>query len=87
MAQLGALVLNSLFSESLDADVDHLERLNTMIASRSDGSFTIRKIDVLVIRPSEDLGALANQYHDELPPLVRYLLRGLGVSAAIRVIF
>ncbi len=78
VAQLGALILNSLFSEGLDADVDHLERLNTMIPHQSEGSFTMRKIDVMVIRPSEDLGAIAQQFHDELPILVCYLLRGLG---------
>jgi len=81
VAQLGALVLNSLFSESLDADAEHLERLNTMIANQQEGSFTMRKIDVLVIRPSEDLGTLAQEFHKELPLLVRYLLRGLGSEA------
>lgn len=78
VAQLGALILNSLFSESLDSDVDHLERLNSMVATQATGNFAMRKIDVMVIRPSEDLGALAQQFHDELPLLVRYLLRGLG---------
>lgn len=77
-AQLGALVLNSLFAESLDADVEHLERLNAMIAARQEGSFGMRKIDVMVIRPSEDLGQIAMRHHAEVPGLVRFLLRGLG---------
>jgi NTE family protein len=77
-AQLGALVLNSLFAEALDADVEHLERLNSMLPERHEGSFGMRKIDVMVIRPSEDLGELATQYQKLVPPLVRFLLRGLG---------
>lgn len=77
-ATLGALILNSLFSESLDSDVEHLERLNTMIPAHQEGSMGMRKIDVLTIRPSEDLGVIASKYHSRLPFLVRYLLRGLG---------
>lgn len=77
-ATLGALILNSLFSESLDADVEHLQRLNTMIPDHQTGSLGMRKIDVLTISPSEDLGVMAHQFHDRLPFLVRYLLRGLG---------
>ncbi len=77
-AQLGALVLNSLFAEALDADVEHLERLNGMLPEHREGSFGMRKIDVMVIRPSEDLGELAKSYSDSAPLFVRYLLRGLG---------
>jgi NTE family protein len=77
-AQLGALVLNSLFAEALDADVEHLERLNNMLPEQREGSFGMRKIDVTVIRPSEDLGELATHYQKLVPPAVRFLLRGLG---------
>lgn len=77
-AQIGALVLNSLFAEALDADVEHLERLNSILPEERDGSFGMRKIDVLVIRPSEDLGELAKSYSEKAPFFVRFLLRGLG---------
>ncbi|HEY8279364.1 MAG TPA: patatin-like phospholipase family protein [Bdellovibrionota bacterium] len=77
-AQLGALVLNSLFAEALDADVEHLERLNSMVPDSRGGSFGMRKIDVMVIRPSEDLGELATHYFRLVPPFIRFLLRGLG---------
>jgi NTE family protein len=33
-----------------------------------------------VIRPSEDLGAMAMDHIHELPWLIRYLLRGLGTE-------
>jgi NTE family protein len=77
-AQIGALVLNSLFAEALDADVEHLERLNSVVPEQGEGSWGIRKIEVMVIRPSEDLGELAVQYQKLVPPFVRFLLRGLG---------
>jgi len=77
-AQLGALILNSLFAEALDADVEHLERLNAMLPEKRDGSFGMRQIEVMTIRPSEDLGELAKAYSDKAPFFVRFLLRGLG---------
>ena len=78
-AQLGALILNSLFSDSLDADVAHLERLNELLPPG--GAQDMRPIDVLVIRPSQNLGSIAMAYSSELPWLVRYILRGLGSEA------
>ena len=80
-AQVGALVLNSLFAEALDADVEHLERLNSIVPEKREGSFGMRKIEVMVIRPSEDLGELATNYQKLVPPIVRFLLRGLGSEA------
>jgi NTE family protein len=38
----------------------------------------LRPIDLLVIRPSEDLGRLANAYEADLPRAFRFLTRGLG---------
>jgi NTE family protein len=78
MAQLGALVLNSLFAESLDADVEHLERLNAILPQQREGSFGMRQVQSLVLRPSEDLGELAKHFKRRIPPMVRFLLRGLG---------
>jgi NTE family protein len=77
-AQLGALVLNSLFAEALDSDVEHLERLNTVLPETSESSFGMRRVESLVIRPSEDLGEIATHYQKKTPGLVRFLLRGLG---------
>lgn len=77
-AQLGALVLNSLFAEALDSDVEHLERLNAMLPDKQEGSIGMRKVKIMVIRPSEDLGEIATHYRNQAPRLVRFLLRGLG---------
>ncbi|RZA02997.1 MAG: patatin [Proteobacteria bacterium] len=79
-AQLGALVLNSLFNEALDADAEHLERLNSILPETSE-SHGMRKVDVLVLRPSEDLGEIATRFRDRAPSAVRFMLRGLGSEA------
>lgn len=77
-AKLGALVLNSLFAEALDADVEHLERLNSILPDQRESSFGMKKLDIFVIRPSEDLGEVATSFVNRIPPMVRILLRGLG---------
>jgi NTE family protein len=40
----------------------------------------VRELQVLAISPSVDLGALALHYSKQIPPLVRYMLRGLGTK-------
>ncbi|HWO13410.1 MAG TPA: hypothetical protein VNN80_28110, partial [Polyangiaceae bacterium] len=37
-----------------------------------------RPVELLLVRPSEDLGRLAAEYEDELPRALKYLTRGLG---------
>jgi NTE family protein len=80
-AQLGALVLNSMFAEALDADVEHLERLNSILPDDSEDPHAMKKVDIMVLRPSEDLGELATYYRKTTPAGIRFLLRGLGSEA------
>ena len=81
LAQMAGHVLNSIFLDSLEADLERLERINktiSMIASEHLHEHGMRKVDVLVISPSEDLEKIAARYVDCLPRAVRWLLRGLG---------
>ncbi|MCO5144224.1 MAG: patatin-like phospholipase family protein, partial [Oligoflexia bacterium] len=77
-AELAALIMNSMFAEALDSDVEHLERLNSFLPDKQQGSFSLKKIELLAIRPSEDVGKLANKFEKEAPTLIRFLLRGIG---------
>jgi NTE family protein len=56
-----------------------MERLNHLIAKlppeERDG---LRPISLLVLRPSIDLGRLANEFEPQLPKTFRFLTRGLG---------
>ena len=40
----------------------------------------LRPIQLLVLRPTEDLGRLANHYEADLPKGFRFLTRGLGTK-------
>jgi NTE family protein len=78
-AQVAGVLYNAIFLDQLDADALEMRRINDLIArlpvSKRGG---LRHIDLLLLRPSVDLGQLANEYEAELPRPFRFLTRGLG---------
>ena len=78
-AQVAGVLLNAIFLDALDGDAQRLQQVNHFIErlppERRGG---LRKIDLLVLRPSRDLGRLANEFEAALPRGFRFLVRGLG---------
>ncbi|HUP64178.1 MAG TPA: patatin-like phospholipase family protein [Thermoanaerobaculia bacterium] len=72
-------LMNAIFLDVIDQDALRLEKLNALLkklpVEEREG---MREIDLLVLRPSVDLGRLAGDYEIELPGMLRHLLRGLG---------
>jgi NTE family protein len=78
-AQVAGVLLNAIFLDLLDADALRLEQLNALIDRLlPDECAGLRHVDLLVLRPSRDLGRLANEFEAELPRTFRFLVRGLG---------
>lgn len=78
-AQILGQLLNAIFLDMLDQDVQRAERLNQLLALLpADRSSRLKQVEVLVLRPSRDLGRLAAQHEAELPGAFRFLTRGLG---------
>jgi NTE family protein len=78
MGQIVGVMLNSIFLDSIDADVERLIRINELI---SEGAHPeLKSVPILMIRPSQDLGKMSTNVTAELPPIFRYLLKGIGVS-------
>jgi NTE family protein len=78
-AQLLGVLYNSIFLDLLDQDAIHLERINRLIAERpASVSPDLRPVELLVLRPSEDLATLARDYEPRLPRMFRELTRRLG---------
>ncbi len=78
-AEVFGILLHSIFLDSLDADAERLQRINTMLRAlpaNSPAAQGMRPIDLLLLRPSRDLGSLARESHSSLPALVQ-----LGVSS------
>ena len=89
LAEVIGLLLHAIFLDALEADAERLERVNRVVtalpeAQRPDG---LRPVRLLMLRPSRDLGALAAGCGVKLPPLVRWLVRGMGGQRATAVDF
>jgi NTE family protein len=85
LAQIAGHALNSIFLDSLEVDIERLQRINNTIRliprdERSKHNMQLREVDVLVISPSEEIDRIAANYFHELPRSIRYLLRGLGAT-------
>jgi NTE family protein len=78
-AQVAGVLYNAVFLDQLDNDALQMQQINRLIANLPEAKREgLRHIDLLVLRPSVDLGQLANEYEPELPRAFRFLERGLG---------
>ena len=78
-AQIVGVLFNAIFLDLFDADALAMERLNTMMeALPPELRRDYRTIKLIVLRPSHDLGKLANEYEARLPGAFRFMTRGLG---------
>lgn len=81
-AQIISAMFNSIFLDALEGDAERLERINRLIEALPPGTPSpdaLKPIDLFVVRPSRDLGALAEDYKGKLPRSLRFILRGLGI--------
>jgi len=78
-AQIISQLVNAIFLDVIDEDVLRMQRLNEVIAKlppeEHDG---LKPIDLLVLRPSQDLGKLAGAYEKYLPRSMKFFTRALG---------
>jgi NTE family protein len=80
-AQVAGVLFNAIFLDQLDGDAMQLRQINKLIEHTPENErMGLRPIDLLVLRPTEDLGRLANHYEADLPKAFRFLTRGLGTK-------
>jgi NTE family protein len=79
--QIFGYMLDSLFTDGMYSDLERLTQLN-QIVSRAGPIATehgvLRRIDMLVILPSQDLSEIARHHAASLPRSLRVLLRTMG---------
>ena len=83
IAKVAGHILNSIFIDSMEADLERLHRINKTLSliprdKLDNGDLALRPIDTLVIEPSEDIQKIAAKYQRDLPWPIRFLLRGIG---------
>ena len=83
-AQVAGTLLNAIFLDVIDEDALHLRNVNQLLEKLPERtSMNLRHIELLVLRPSCDLGAVALEYERHLPPAVRFMTRGLGAHETL----
>ncbi|WP_413110908.1 patatin-like phospholipase family protein [Thaumasiovibrio sp. DFM-14] len=83
LAQLGGHLMDTIFSDSLEADLNHMHHLNTFIAGLSPQSrqdCPLKHIDALHLSPTRPFDTLARQYYCHMPLAARLLLQAIGIS-------
>jgi NTE family protein len=84
-AQVLGVLYDAVFLDVIDQDISRLQRLNSVIEkvppAKRDG---LRLIDIMVLRPSQDLAKLSGEYEPRLPKVFRFLTRGLGTRQTSR---
>ncbi len=75
---LGSLY-NAVFLDQLDQDILQMDRINLLLEKLpADQRNGLRPIGTTVIRPSVDIGKMANEFESRLPPTFRYFMRRFG---------
>ncbi len=84
LAQMGGHLLNSTFIDSLEADLELLERLNRLshLVPPEHRGAHLQPVDVLVIAPSRPLDEIAARHRQLLPRALRMFLYGPGATRA-----
>lgn len=85
LAQIGGHLLNSVFLDSLEYDVERLEKINDsleMIPGHvlNKHGVRLRPIECLVISPSQCLDQIASRYAKTLPSTIRFFMSGIGAT-------
>lgn len=73
---LAEFLLDTLFIDALDSDIERAERINQLLDMRPD--LPLQRLETLRIQPSCDFSELAQDYLKEAPLSLRYLIRLTG---------
>lgn len=92
LSQICGTLMNAIFLDHLDADIDHLVRMNEFVAAYQQLEKSIpeeqrqhnpiaepmRVVKPLVVSPSTDIAIIAKTLEHRIPKTIRYLMEGLG---------
>ncbi len=83
LGQIGDHLLDAIFTETLEMDLERLQRINETVALipaslRARSGMDWRAVDALVITPRKSFAHATARHAHRLPPAIRLLLRALG---------
>ncbi len=83
LGQITGYIFDTLFMDSLDSDIELLNRINHTIGETRDkrvefADTALRPIEFLVVSPSRDVRDLVDKHIASFPHSVKFLLKGIG---------
>jgi NTE family protein len=85
VAQIIGQMFNSAFIDALEGDLEHMDRVNALLANRGDTMCEktkhLREVETVVISPSKPLDKIAGRHVRDLPNSLRFFLRKTGATA------
>ena len=88
LAQIMGVLFNVMFLDHLATDIEHLERLNQLLAdgkisqSGIEGCEKMRPLASFLMTPSVDLSQVAEGHQKDMPYLIQYFVNSLGRDSA-----
>lgn len=93
LSQVCGVFLNAIFLDHLDSDLDHLKRMNELVADyqsatrnrpvlKTKASEPMRVVKPMAISPSADIAIIAKTLAHRMPRTIRYVMDGLGTPDA-----
>ncbi|NOU52797.1 patatin-like phospholipase family protein [Pseudoalteromonas sp. JBTF-M23] len=84
MSAIAGHLLDSVFSDTLQSDLERLERVNRTVGllppKTRDKHRELKPINTLVVNPTVNFRDIADQYYDDMPLAIKLLLRTIGVK-------
>lgn len=82
-AQIAGHAMNSIFVDSLDVDLERLQRINETLKMIPDDklrekNIKLRPVETMMISPSVEINEIAQNFAQSLPTTMRYLYRAVG---------
>ncbi|MBA2660373.1 MAG: patatin-like phospholipase family protein [Nitrosospira sp.] len=83
LAQIGGHVMGSIFLDSLDVDLERLQRINHTLGMISEeklknNNMSLRKVESMMISPSVEINRIAELHAHTLPRTIRLFYRAIG---------
>lgn len=80
-AEVMGLLFHSIFLDALEADAERIERVNSLLTAlppERAAPEALRRVELLLLRPSRDLGEMAAGHSTLLPGAMQWVYRAIG---------
>jgi NTE family protein len=79
-ATIAGHLLDTIFTDSLNADLERMTRINKTVQQTSSEKTGLKKVDSLLINPSRNFNKIAAKHYQSMPSAIRFLLKLIGIN-------